>query len=94
MQRLGVKDLRVMSSIGIDPKAMGKHTPRPEDGITRFISVGRLLHWKGFHFGLEAFAKAAIPNAEFVVVGNGPEMGPLREQANGDGHRRQGHLHR
>ncbi|MBK7383340.1 MAG: glycosyltransferase family 4 protein [Flavobacteriales bacterium] len=81
MQRLGVKDLRVMSSIGIDPKAMGKHTPRPEDGITRFISVGRLLHWKGFHFGLEAFAKAAILNAEFVVVGSGPCLEPLREQA-------------
>lgn len=66
----------------IDPKAMGKHTPRPEDGITRFISVGRLLHWKGFHFGLEAFAKAAIPKAEFVVVGSGPCLEPLREQAN------------
>lgn len=78
MRRLGVKDLRVMSSIGITPGGLGDHTPRPADGKVRFISVGRLLHWKGFHFGLEAFAKADLPNGEFVVVGNGPEMGRLQ----------------
>jgi len=78
MRRRGVKDLRVMSSIGITPGGLGDHTPRPADGKVRFISVGRLLHWKGFHFGLEAFAKADLPNGEFVVVGNGPEMGRLQ----------------
>lgn len=78
MRRLGVKDLRVMSSIGITPGGLGDHTSRPADGRVRFVSVGRLLHWKGFHFGLQAFAKAAIPNAEYVVVGNGPEMHRLR----------------
>lgn len=78
MRRLGVKDLRVMSSIGITPGGLGGHKPRPADGKVRFVSVGRLLHWKGFHFGLEAFAKAALPDSEFVVVGNGPEMGRLQ----------------
>ncbi|MCB0778487.1 MAG: glycosyltransferase family 4 protein [Flavobacteriales bacterium] len=78
MRRLGVKDLRIMSSIGITPGGLGDHMPRSADGKVRFVSVGRLLHWKGFHFGLEAFAKAAIPNAEFVVVGNGPEMQRLQ----------------
>ena len=78
MRRLGVKDLRVMSSIGITPGGLGEHVARPADGKVRFVSVGRLLHWKGFHFGLEAFAKAAIPNAEFVIVGNGPEMERLQ----------------
>lgn len=81
MQRLGVRDLRVMSSIGIDPGNKKDPYTRPEDGQVRFISVGRLLHWKGFHFGLEAFAKAAIPDSEFVVVGTGPCLEPLREQA-------------
>ena len=41
--------------------------------VFRFVSVGRLLHWKGFHLGIAAFAKAAIPNAEYWVVGDGPE---------------------
>jgi glycosyltransferase involved in cell wall biosynthesis len=78
MRRLGVRDLRIMSSIGITPGGLGSMTARPVDGKVRFISVGRLLHWKGFHFGLEAFAKAALPEAEYVIVGRGPEMGRLQ----------------
>ena len=35
--------------------------------------MGRLLHWKGFHLGLRAFAQAEIPNSEFWVLGDGPE---------------------
>ncbi|MBK9628575.1 MAG: glycosyltransferase family 4 protein [Flavobacteriales bacterium] len=78
MRRLGVQDLRVMSSIAITPGGLGEVVSRPPDGKVRFISVGRLLHWKGFHFGLEAFAKADLPNAEFVVVGRGPELERLK----------------
>ncbi len=39
----------------------------------RFISMGRLLHWKGFHLGLKAFALANIPGAEYWILGDGPE---------------------
>jgi glycosyltransferase involved in cell wall biosynthesis len=40
----------------------------------RFISIGRLLHWKGFHLGLRTFAKADLPGeVEYWVVGDGPE---------------------
>jgi glycosyltransferase involved in cell wall biosynthesis len=39
----------------------------------RFLSIGRLLHWKGFDLSLTAFAKANLPDAEYWVVGDGPE---------------------
>lgn len=39
----------------------------------RFISIGRLLHWKGFHLGLRAFAQAKIPLSEYWILGEGPE---------------------
>jgi glycosyltransferase involved in cell wall biosynthesis len=39
----------------------------------RFISIGRLLHWKGFHLGLRAFAQANLTAGEFWIVGDGPE---------------------
>ncbi|HRH70979.1 MAG TPA: glycosyltransferase family 4 protein [Flavobacteriales bacterium] len=81
MRRLGVKDLRVMSSIGIDPGRLGDPVPRGPGGKVRFISVGRLLHWKGFHFGLQAFAKAGLENAEFVIVGAGPQLDRLKALA-------------
>lgn len=35
--------------------------------------MGRLLHWKGFHLGLRAFARANLPDAEYWLLGNGPE---------------------
>ena len=38
----------------------------------RFLSVGRLLDWKGFQLGLKAFALADIPNAEYWIFGDGP----------------------
>jgi len=45
----------------------------PEDSPVRFISMGRLLHWKGFHLGIRAFAKANLPDTEFWIVGDGAE---------------------
>jgi glycosyltransferase involved in cell wall biosynthesis len=44
----------------------------------RFISMGRLLHWKGFHLGLRAFAKAGLSDAEYWIVGDGPEWNSLQ----------------
>jgi glycosyltransferase involved in cell wall biosynthesis len=47
-------------------------------GSIRFISVGRLLHWKGFHLGLQAFAQTRLPdNAEYWLIGEGPEREAL-----------------
>jgi glycosyltransferase involved in cell wall biosynthesis len=52
----------------------------PSDGAAlRFISMGRLLHWKGFHLGLKAFAQAAIPQSEYWIVGDGPERANLSD---------------
>jgi glycosyltransferase involved in cell wall biosynthesis len=41
----------------------------------RVVSVGRLIHWKGFHLGLMAFAtfQEAFPASEYWLVGDGPE---------------------
>ena len=38
-----------------------------------------MLHWKGFHLGLKAFAQLhqEFPNSEYHLIGNGPEQGNL-----------------
>jgi glycosyltransferase involved in cell wall biosynthesis len=48
--------------------------PLPNGESVRFIEIARLLHWKGFHLGLRAFAKAKLPDAEYWIVGEGPEL--------------------
>lgn len=53
----------------------------PEDDGLRVLSVGRLLHWKGIHLGLRAFARAGLEEAEYWVVGQGPEERRLRRLA-------------
>jgi glycosyltransferase involved in cell wall biosynthesis len=47
----------------------------------RFISIARLLHWKGLHLGLRAFAAAKIPNAEYWILGEGSELSRLQALA-------------
>lgn len=47
--------------------------PPPEGDVVRFISMGRLLHWKGFYLGIRAFAQANLPNAEYWILGDGVE---------------------
>ena len=47
----------------------------------RFISMGRLLHWKGFHLGLQAFAQSSLVNAEYWIIGDGPERKRLNKLA-------------
>ncbi|MFM6139218.1 MAG: glycosyltransferase family 4 protein, partial [Sphaerospermopsis kisseleviana] len=53
----------------------------PHEPIVKFISMGRLLHWKGFHLGLRAFAQANLPNTEYWIVGDGPEWHHLQTLA-------------
>ncbi|WP_413199974.1 glycosyltransferase [Nostoc piscinale] len=75
LRYLGAKNIQVYSQLGISQEELMNY---PEvslsyQSIIRFISVGRLLHWKGFHLGLLAFAKANISNSEYWVVGEGSE---------------------
>jgi glycosyltransferase involved in cell wall biosynthesis len=53
----------------------------PEKDFIRFASVGRLLHWKGFHLALRAFARARLSDAEYWVLGDGPERERLQALA-------------
>jgi glycosyltransferase involved in cell wall biosynthesis len=50
------------------------------DSPIRFMSVGRLLDWKGFQLGLRAFAEAAIPDAQYWIIGDGPVRESLERQ--------------
>jgi glycosyltransferase involved in cell wall biosynthesis len=83
LQKLGGgQRVQVMSALSLRGTEVAelRTTPPPTTPL-RLISIGRLLHWKGFHLGLRAFAAAQLPAAEYWVVGNGPEMGRLQALA-------------
>ena len=80
LAQIGAKRIEMLSGqTGISPeeliqlKTLAKAPTSPQQPV-RFLSLGRLLHWKGFHLGLRAFAEAKLPNAEYWVVGEGPEL--------------------
>ena len=80
MTRLGARGVRVFSQSGLSGEEIEYLRPHSMEnrGPLRFISVGRLLHWKGFHLGLRAFAKADLPREiEYWILGDGPERGNL-----------------
>ncbi|PLZ54182.1 glycosyltransferase family 4 protein, partial [Fischerella thermalis] len=74
---LGAKRIEVIyGQTGINQQEIAQLGQLPVEASAtsiRFISIGRLLHWKGFHLGLRAFAQANLPNGEFWIVGDGPE---------------------
>ncbi|PAX54861.1 glycosyltransferase family 4 protein [Brunnivagina elsteri] len=75
MRKIGAKNTQILSQIGLlsqEIEQLGKYS-NIEQKQVRFISTGRLLHWKGFYLGLRAFARAALPEAEYWIVGDGPE---------------------
>ena len=83
LARLGARRVEVMSEAALPREeidALGK-LPPPGPGPVRFLSLGRLLAWKGFHLGIMAFAKSGLKDAEYWIVGDGPERGRLQALA-------------
>jgi glycosyltransferase involved in cell wall biosynthesis len=81
LRYLNVKNVQVLSQLGLshDEICQLAQYRANVSGAVRFISVGRLLHWKGFHLGLRAFAQADLPeSAEYWILGDGPEYNALQ----------------
>jgi glycosyltransferase involved in cell wall biosynthesis len=72
--RLGAREVHIASQVGLSGEELARlgrcRTPPPSP--LRFISIGRLLQWKGFHLGLRAFARLEQSDSEYWIVGTGP----------------------
>jgi glycosyltransferase involved in cell wall biosynthesis len=82
---LGAKQVETYTELGINSNEFKRlESIRNKDREQLIvISVGRLLHWKGFHLGLRAFSKfvTEFPSSEYWFVGDGPERRNLEQQA-------------
>jgi glycosyltransferase involved in cell wall biosynthesis len=85
MRALGCRNVVLYSEAGLSEEDIARLavSPQRREGPFRIISIGRLLHWKGFDLGMRAFARIAkeLPNSEYWIAGDGPERTRLRELA-------------
>ncbi|MFM2061626.1 MAG: hypothetical protein RLZZ507_1296 [Cyanobacteriota bacterium] len=83
LYKMGSNHVQILPESGLSAEDIEhlKQYEMPNEPIVRFISMGRLLHWKGFHLGLRAFAQANLPNTEYWIVGDGPEWHHLQTLA-------------
>jgi glycosyltransferase involved in cell wall biosynthesis len=83
--RMGARNVLVVPQVALSEEEIGvlSRIPLREGNPFRLLSLGRLLHWKGFHLGLEAFARLAQehPQTEYWIVGDGPERRNLERLA-------------
>jgi glycosyltransferase involved in cell wall biosynthesis len=83
--QLGVGNPLVFSQIALSQTeitALGKIPQRTGSPI-RYVSIGNLIEWKGFHLGLAAFARLPCIScdSEYWIVGEGPERSRLTKLA-------------
>lgn len=73
----------LFTQVGMDASEFnGLDESKPNgSGSFTLLSVGRLLHWKGFALAIKAFAilHNVFPNSQYRIVGNGPEKAKLVE---------------
>jgi glycosyltransferase involved in cell wall biosynthesis len=81
--RLGARSVQVLSQVGLSESelALLERSGSPELPPVRFISIGRLVHWKGFHLGLKAFAGLERDDTEYWFIGTGSALGWLQALA-------------
>lgn len=80
LRKLGARNVQVFSEAGLSQLERDRLALLPIHNRlpVRFISTGRLLHWKGFHLSVQAFLQANIPDAEYWILGDGPERERLQ----------------
>lgn len=81
--KLGAKNVGVLSQIGLSQSEIARlqQCAMAENSPLRFISMGRLLHWKGYHLAVRAFARADLSDAEYWLLGDGAERQRLQALA-------------
>ncbi len=87
LRQLGAQHVELYGESGLhaDDITRLSQCPTPPSSPVRFISMARLLYWKGLHLSLQAFAQAKLANAEYWIVGDGAERERLQTLADGLG---------
>jgi glycosyltransferase involved in cell wall biosynthesis len=82
LRRLGATEIRLCPEVGLSEKEIADLAGYgAAGGPLRLLAISRLVSWKGVHLSLYAFARADVPDAEYWIVGDGPERDRLERIA-------------
>ena len=83
IRSLGAKSIEVLTPTAPpnDIVAMKPACVKGSDTQIRFMSIGRLIPWKGIHFALKALALSELKDAHYYIVGSGAEQQRLEQLA-------------
>jgi glycosyltransferase involved in cell wall biosynthesis len=84
LRALGARSVMLCSELGLTRDEFEQlDLPMRTDAPFRLASIGNLLHLKGFHLGLMAFARfqQKFPASEYWLIGDGPERRRLSQLA-------------
>jgi len=83
LSKLGAKNVQVFPQTGLPKLEIDRLAQYriPENSSIKFISMGRLLHWKGYHLAVRALSRAKLPGVEYWLLGDGPERERLEALA-------------
>jgi glycosyltransferase involved in cell wall biosynthesis len=83
LEAFGSQRVLVYSEVGLPPDEIYRlnNIPSRQGNGFRLVSVGRLIHWKGFELGLNAFAQfhSQFRASDYWVIGDGPERKRLEK---------------
>lgn len=80
MIRAGCPEEKLTTIPSPAPAVAHEWTPVPDDGVPRFLYLGRLVPQKGLEWLLRAFSKVEAP-ARLDVAGEGPQENAMRQLA-------------
>jgi glycosyltransferase involved in cell wall biosynthesis len=80
VRKMGCPCVQILSESGLSQEEIESLTqlPLPSGSSVRFMTMARLLHWKGIHLGLRAFAQAHLLDTQYWICGEGPELDRLQ----------------
>lgn len=84
LYQMKATNVEIISAIGLSQQDIERlaQSPIPKSSPVRFISMARLLHWKGLHLSMRAFAMADLTaDTEYWILGDGPEKARLQSLA-------------
>jgi len=82
VKTLGARRVEILGESAIAPADLrALNANESASDICRFVSIANLLHFKGLHLGLQAFAEARLLSGEYWIIGDGPERERLQTLA-------------